>query len=166
MFMSISRKFLFLHDIQLSSFGWSLIHWDSEKLFSCSFVYCRLLFPAALSPLLSALPDFQRHIGGKNRSKKQQQQCVQLPGHSLFPGPFLILFFFHVYLQFIISAVSPLLQKKRWTGSPLFFTPRMRCAYSILSDKFTICQQLYVLKWSPKVDKCFPILHTFCEFLR
>ena len=32
MFMSISRKFLFLHDIQLSIFGWNLIHWDSEKL--------------------------------------------------------------------------------------------------------------------------------------
>ena len=33
MFMSISRKFLSLHDIQLSIFSWNLIHWDSEKLF-------------------------------------------------------------------------------------------------------------------------------------
>ena len=33
MFMSISRKFLFLHDIQLSIFSWNLIHWDSEKLY-------------------------------------------------------------------------------------------------------------------------------------
>ena len=32
MFMSIFLKFLFLHDIQLSIFGWNLIHWDSEKL--------------------------------------------------------------------------------------------------------------------------------------
>ena len=37
MFMSISRKFLFLHDIQLSIFGWNLIHWDSEKLFAVSY---------------------------------------------------------------------------------------------------------------------------------
>lgn len=34
MFMSISRKFLFLHDIQLSIFDWDLNHWDSEKLCS------------------------------------------------------------------------------------------------------------------------------------
>ena len=43
--MSISRKFLFLHDIQLSSFTWNLIHRDSEKLFCFFYILTHISLP-------------------------------------------------------------------------------------------------------------------------
>ena len=59
MFMSISRKFLFLHDIQLSIFGWNLIHWDSEKLFTPFIISTALIENIAIFPYK---PDYVMYL--------------------------------------------------------------------------------------------------------